>query len=233
MGPASAMSSRLASQEEISTARPACWPELRVVRPVEESDGHFDEARQALAEALEQAALLRDRVEELEAVAASRERLGFENGFAEGCNSGKADATREQKPVLDRMSRAIADLAMMRPKLRMQAEEDLLALCIGIAKRVLQHELHMDPLALEGIVRAALERTGGAEVFKVCVHPKHAEAIRSQLLKLGVPESVLVDAVASLEEGDLLVETSRGTIDASVKTQIAEVERGVTARLSA
>ena len=227
------MSSRLATQDEASRARPACWPELRVVRPAESSNEHFEEARQALSEALEQAALLRDRVEELEKEVAARERLGFENGFAEGYNSGKAESALQQQPVLDRMSHAIADLAMMRPKLRMQAEEDLLNLCIGIAKRVLRHELHMDPLALEGIVRAALERTGGAEVFKVCVHPKQAEAIRSQLSKLGVPESVLVEPVASFDEGDLLVETSRGTIDASIKTQIAEVERGVTARFGA
>lgn len=227
------MSSRLATPEQIARAQAAQWPELRVVRPVEPQDEHFDEARQALAEALEEAARMRERVEELEAEVQSKERLGFERGYAEGCNVGKTESAQKLKPVLDRMSHAISDLAMLRPKLRMQAEEDLLNLCIGIAKRVLHHELHMDPLALEGILRAALERCGGAEIFKVCVHPKHAEAIRSQLSKLGVPESVIVEAAASLDEGDLLVETNRGTIDGSVKTQMAEVERGVTARLGA
>jgi flagellar assembly protein FliH len=227
------MLSRLATHEEAARAQRACWPELRVVPVAETSSEEFDDARQALSEALEQAAALRERIDELERDAEARERLSFEKGLAEGRNSGKADAVAAQKPVLERMSRAIAELAMMRPKLRMQAEGDLLNLCIGIAKRVLRHELHMDPLALEGIVRAALEHTGTAEVFKVRVHPKQAEAVRSQLSKLGVPESVIVEAVASLDEGDVLVETSAGTIDASMKTQISEVERGLATRLGA
>jgi flagellar biosynthesis/type III secretory pathway protein FliH len=90
----------------------------------------------------------------------------------------------------------------------------------------------MDPLALEGIVQAALSRVGTEELFKVRVHPRQADAIRAQLSRLGVPESVAVDPVATMDEGDVLVETAAGAIDASVNTQVAEVERGLTARFA-
>jgi flagellar biosynthesis/type III secretory pathway protein FliH len=225
------MSSRLLTKEQSPQVRPFAWPALHVVPPMDAPPPQLDQARLALAEAASDAGKLRQRVDELESALHSREQLGFEKGFAEGLNKGRQESTEHLRPVLERMSRAIADTAMLRPRLRMESEADLIRLCTAIAHRILKRELHMDPLALEGIVQAALARAGSVEIFRVRAHPAHADEIRVHLSKLGVPESVRVEPAMSLDEGDLLIETSAGQIDASVNTQIAEVERGLTANV--
>lgn len=226
------MSCRLVTKEQSPEMRSVAWPALCVVAPVEEEPPQLDHARIALADAAAENGQLRQRIAELESALQAREKLGFEKGFAEGLNTGRQESAEQIRPVIERMSRAIADTAMLRPRLRMESEADLIRLCTAIAHRVLKRELHMDPLALEGIVQAALARAGSLEIFRVRAHPAHAEEIRAQLSKLGVPESVRVEPVLSLDEGDLLIDTSAGQIDASVNTQIAEVERGLTTRVN-
>lgn len=227
------MSCKLVTKEQSPQVRPHAWPALHVVPPAEAAPPQLDQARLALADAVAEAVKLRQRVDELEKTLDARERLGFEKGFAEGQNKGRQESTEQLRPVLERMSHAIADAAMLRPRLRMESEAGLIHLCTAIAHRILKRELHMDPLALEGIVQAAVARAGAVEIFRVRAHPAHAEEIRVHLSRLGVPESVRIEPVASLDEGAVLIETSAGEIDASINTQIAEVERGLTAHIPA
>jgi len=223
------MSSRLAGARDKLTVQRVSWPTLSVAPAAEIPSAQTEELRQTLADALAETARLGERLEELEKGVQAREQAGFERGFAEGRALGGREASAQQKPVLDRMARTIADLAVLRSKIRTQSEAGLIRLCLAIAHRILKRELRTDPLALEGIVRAVLARTGSGELLRVCVHPEQAEAVRSQLSQLGVSEDVQIEATASLEEGSLIVETAGGAIDASLGTQIAEVERGLTA----
>lgn len=226
------MSSRLAGNREKSLAKPVRWAALTVAAVVEAPPPETAGLRQALDEALAEADQLRGHVARHESALQTAEQTAYQRGLGEGRVQGRQEAAEQQKPVLDRMVRAIGDLAMLRPKLRMQSEAGLIRLCVAIAHRILKRELHMDPLALEGIVQAALSRVGTEELFRVRVHPRQADAIRRQLSRLGVPESVVVEPVASMDEGDVVVETGAGAIDASVNTQVAEVERGITARFA-
>lgn len=228
------MSSRLAGNRDKQLARPVWWPTLDIAAPAEPPPAvEIEGQRQALDTALAEADQLRAQVAALETALREADQSGYQRGLAEGRTQGARESAEQQKPVLDRMVKAIADLAMLRPKLRMQSEESLIRLCVAIAHRVLKRELHMDPLALEGIVQAALSRVGTEEVFRIKVHPSQADAIRNQLSRLGVPESVPVEPAASMDEGGVVIETSAGGLDASVNTQIAEVERGLTTRYGA
>lgn len=227
------MSCRIASVDHAVKTRQVRWPELSIAPTPVAPPAEFELARAALSESVEQTDSLRQQLAETELELARREQAGYERGLAEGLTRGCQEATEQQKPVLERMSRSIADVAMLRPKLRMQTEADLVQLSLAIARHVLKHELRSDALALEGIVRAALQRCGAEEVCRIRAHPSQAQPIREQLNKLGVPESVRVDGVVTMTEGDLVIETSGGALDASVNTQMEEIERGLATRLGA
>lgn len=226
------MSCRFGGEHEKSIAKRVSWPALSVAPSPEPAAPQTQEMRKALADALAESDRYRKQMEEMEKALQSKEQLGYERGLAEGRNQSFQQAAELQRPVLDRMAHAIAGLAMLRPQLRMQSEAGLIRLCVAIAHRILKREVHMDPLALEGIVEAALSKVASEEVFRIRVHPNHAETIRALLSRLGVPESVHVEPMSSMDEGDVVVETASGALDASVNTQIAEVERGITARLA-
>lgn len=103
-------------------------------------------------------------------------------------------------------------------------------LALGIARRVLHRELSVDPGAVDGLVRCALEKLGAQEICRVRVHPEIEPAVRQALAAKGRGGLALI-ADGTLQRGALLVETTRGKLDASLETQLAEIGRGLADRL--
>jgi flagellar assembly protein FliH len=114
----------------------------------------------------------------------------------------------------------------MRQRLRHEAEEDVIALAIAIARRVLHREITMDPGALLGLAKAALEKIDVRELHLVRLHPENVSMVQQELENIGLPRRVEVIADPSLERGAVILETGRGMLDASVETQLVEIERG-------
>lgn len=154
-------------------------------------------------------------------------KQAYERGYADG----EAAARAAIEPVLARLAQSLEQLATMGHRLRRQAEADLVHLALAIARRVLRRELNADPDAVAGIVRAALDRLQGQEVLRVRVDPALEEALRRALRQAGVPASLTVIADRSCQPGDVILETAHGDLDASVETQLQEIERGLADRL--
>ena len=111
--------------------------------------------------------------------------------------------------------------------MRREAEADMLRLALAIARRVLRREMAVDPDALRGLVLAALEKLQGQEISRVKVHPSHAALVSGLLARTARASAVEVVADASREPGAVIFETERGNLDASVDTQLREIERGL------
>ena len=171
------------------------------------------------------------RVAELERECAQREQAAHAAGLAEGETAGRNRAAVELQPVLERLARSIEELGHLRARLRREAEADMVKLSLAIARRVLRREMAVDPGAMHGLVLGALEKLGEQEVCRVRVHPSHATQISGWLRPAagGVPIEVIADS--SRQPGDVIFETERGNLDASVDSQLQEIERGLADRL--
>ena len=149
--------------------------------------------------------------------------------FREGEAAGRVQAQAEVRPVLDQLSRAARELAALRPRLREQAEEDLIRLAVAIARRVVRRELTVDPQTITGLVKAALQQLAAGETACLRVHPDHEAIVRGFLADAG-HGSITVAGDGALARGSAVFETARGNLDASAETQLAEIERGLTDR---
>ncbi len=89
----------------------------------------------------------------------------------------------------------------------------------------------MDPAALVGMVRAAFTRVDQVETTRVRVHPDDAALLAAQVRDLSPTQPPELIPDGSLERGSIVIETQRGSIDASVSTQLEEIERGLTDQL--
>jgi flagellar assembly protein FliH len=154
-------------------------------------------------------------------------REAREAGMREGEAAGRNRATAELQPVMERLARTIDELSQMRARLRKDAEADLLKLSLAIARRVLRRELAVDPEALHGLVMGALEKLQGQELCRIKVHPSHAAMIKSCLQKSVSGSAIEVIPDGSRELGTVIFETQRGNLDASVDSQLREIERGL------
>jgi len=156
----------------------------------------------------------------------------YQRGFSEGRAVGHDQATAELQPVMDRLSRSLADLASVRSRVRKTAEADLLKLAIAIARRVLHRELTLDPGSIEGLIRVALEKLESRELCRVRVHPDQEPVIRTLLARFSAaPVELIPDP--TLQCGDVMFETAHGTLDGSIEAQLQEIERGFADRLRA
>jgi flagellar assembly protein FliH len=159
------------------------------------------------------------------------ERESYDRGLAEGLAAGKEQAAAELQPVFEKLGRSLVELSSLRPRIRKNAEQDLIKLSLAIARRVLHRELTLDPESISGLIKVALEKLQSREVSRVRIHPEYETVIRALLDRYGASQ-MEVARDASLQRGDVLFETAQGTLDASIESQLREIERGFADRLS-
>lgn len=152
-------------------------------------------------------------------------------GLREGEAAGQRRAAAELQPVIERLVRSIEEISGLRPRLRREAERDVVQLALAIARRILARELSVDPDAMRGLVLGALERLRSQEISRVRVNPAQQPAVTACLRQTVTDHTVEVIADPACEHGAVVFETERGSLDASVESQLQEIERGLTDRL--
>ncbi len=218
------MSSRLLSGDAAECSEPMLW--LSVGQPLQPA---IEYAHGTAESAMRQRERGQAAVDE--AQIELRVREAREAGRREGELSGRQAAQGEIRAALERLATATQQLAELRPQLRLQAEGDLIRLAVAIASRILRRELHIDPDALAGLVHAALEKLRLQEVNRIRVHPEHQAAIQTLLARAAGAARVDVVGDPGVTPGAAIFETTRGDIDASVETQLREIERGLADRI--
>jgi flagellar assembly protein FliH len=235
------MSSRVLTGTRGAQAEPIHWllafgEPVNACPPAEEPASAEPPEAAAIARELEGARqriqVLERRIQELEAELPRRTEKGRQEGRVEGERTGAAAATAALQPMMDRLAATLGDLASHRARFRRDSEPELVKLALAVARKILRRELTVDPHSLLGILRAALETINQAEVLSIRVAPEDAASLSGRLENLGLPDRMEVIPDRTLERGALVLETKRGQIDASVATQLAEIENGFADRIS-
>lgn len=158
---------------------------------------------------------------------------GRQRGLAEGVAVARKEAEAQMQPALERMAQAIRELAECRKRVREEATSELVGLSVAIAARILHREITIDPDAVQGLIKAAFDKVQARENVRVFVHPSHEVALRRYLDLAGTASKVQIVSDTTLNRGDMRLETSQGELDASIDTQLREVERGLADRIGA
>lgn len=207
------MSSRVLRPEDGVATTPIVWrpadgPTAQTARPRAESAPETRSSEMQEAEA--------------------RARTAYNQGLAAGEAAALQRMQQKIDPVLNGLNSIIAELASARKRVRAEAEDDAMKLAIAIARRVLYRELSTDPEAILGLVKAAFSKLNARETHRLRVSPSDAAAIQEHRTRLQLPPALEVASDGSLTPGSAIFETSRGDLDASVDTQLSEIDRGLT-----
>jgi flagellar assembly protein FliH len=234
------MLSKVLREEQQADAQPLPWkraggapPSPKPVTPTpivmhRTEGGHF-QPESALQDQIH---TLHRQIAELEAAAERRVQEARQTGRQEGEAAGRNAAMAQVQPVLDKLAQSIREMSEMRPKLRHQAETDVVKLALAIARKILHRELSADPDSIAALIHVAMEKIRTHELVRVRIHPQHHPSVQQALAQatMGAQVEILPDPKLSL--GGVIVETTRGDFDASVETQLREIERGLTDRLA-
>ena len=171
------------------------------------------------------------RSEEMDAAIELRVRQAHESGFREGEAAARQRTESQVREAVEKLAATVVEVAATRSDAIRRAEADMVRLSIEIARRILHRELSLDTSALESLIRAALEKLRSQEIYRVRVHPDQEQLVRACLQQIGRSPEVEVVGDASQSRGGAVFEISRGTLDASVETQLREIEHGLADRL--
>lgn len=223
---------RVVQGDPAGAAMALAWPNIG--EPLVLPRARPDPVEPAPGQAVVETAPACDCQEEVESIRRAMEaavdhaRLnGHAEGLRQGEQRGREQAAAEVEPVMTRLLRTIEDLSLTRDAFRREAEEDVVRLALGIARRVVHREVTIDGTVLLGVIRAALDKIGARELHRVLVSPADQGAIAAGLESMRLNRRVDVVADANLERGAVLFETVKGSLDASLETQLDEIERGL------
>lgn len=167
---------------------------------------------------------LHARIRELEASV----QQAFQSGRREGDSMARQELAARLDAVCATFARTVEEVAGMRARVRREAEEDVVRLSVAIGRKILHRELTLDPDALHGLVKAAMQRVDARDVNRVRMHPEDFPHIQRAMAAVGTLRNIELVPDASLERGAAIFETTRGNLDASIETQLREIERGFT-----
>jgi flagellar biosynthesis/type III secretory pathway protein FliH len=173
---------------------------------------------------------LNRRIAQLEQTIAATEAAAYARGRREAEAEAQQRFSATMQTTAERLAQSVKQLADLRPRLCKEAEADLLRLGMAIAQRILHRQLNIDPTALEALVKVSLDRLGRQEQIRVRVSPSLQGIVSAVLGKLS-SRPIEVAADSNLEAGGLIFETPRGQLDASIHSQLDEIERGLIDRL--
>jgi flagellar assembly protein FliH len=156
---------------------------------------------------------------------------GRERGRQEGRQAERESIAAAHKAAEEQRSRQRAELlqsfAQERDRYLQAVEHEVVKLSLAVAARILRREAQMDPLLLTGAVRVALGQLARSTEVRLRV-PAADIGLWTDSIAL-LPNLALKPALLSddtMRLGDCVVETSLGSVDLGIRSQLAEIERG-------
>jgi flagellar assembly protein FliH len=170
---------------------------------------------------------LRAQLQELTIQAEKQTKAAFEEGLRQGDAGAKQSLEAEFRASTERLGAAIVEITHSRAETLRRAESDTVRLAIAIARRVLHRELSVDPSALEGLIKSALQKLKDQEILRVRVHAPLAKLLSECIARTGRGETIEIISDPARPPGGVIFEIARGALDASLETQLREIERGL------
>ena len=155
-----------------------------------------------------------------------REAAAYRRGLAEGQQLGRTETAGLIEQAKTALANALTEFGRERETYFQEIEAEVVSLALSVARKILNREAQVDPLVLQGVVRAALERLSTGSTVRLCAPPAHAEAWRRLLA--AHPPHLPVEVVedAALNGQQCRIETELGSSHLKVETQLKEIEQG-------
>ena len=175
----------------------------------------------------------RETAQEAERIKAATAEAAKKQGHATGLQQGLDEAKRQMadqlKQTADICNAMVAAAEQESRRILLEAEPKIIELVLAISRKIICDEVEERPAVVLGLVRGALERVRDQNQIIIHVSPEDYEFILQsrQLLQtvVGAERSLTLTADSVLGKGGCLIETSFGTVEAGIDTQLESIRR--------
>jgi flagellar assembly protein FliH len=155
---------------------------------------------------------------------------------AEAFEGGRQAAQQQLRSEFDaglakhreQIGHVLHEFSLERQNYYRRVEGEVVDLALAIARKILHRETQIDPHALAGIVRVTLEKLDTSTKVNLHVHPREAAEWRHyfacQMQDAPAPE---VHEDPAIAPGECRIETSLGSTEVGLESQLKEIETGL------
>lgn len=155
-------------------------------------------------------------------------------GFALGERDGRGKARSEMESELhrtvsrehDQIAEVLESFAESKVRYFAEIEGQIVRLALAIAARVLHRETQMDALVLSGAVRVALDKLAERSGIVLRAAESDVTAWEKMFADMETLDTPRVIGDSKMARGDCVLETTMGTVELGVRTQLEEIEKG-------
>lgn len=154
-----------------------------------------------------------------------------EEGYRQGFDKAIQEATVQAEDIRAQARQVMEVARAEHNNIINEAEEEIIALVISVAEKVIGSQLVSRPELVGGIVRAAIQKATDREELVIRVNPEDLEYVTSlnedlrketqgmRTLRI-IPDSII-------SRGGCVLETSNGSVDATLERQLSEIREAL------
>jgi len=189
-----------------------------------------DEARAIIANAQEEADLIRSQAEtEPGELRTSNQKKGYE----EGLKKAEEDIEADRLAAFQQSQELLEEARQLKIQMMRSSESDMMRLVMAIAKKVIASELTTNPYFIVNVLREAIDFLDHPDNITVYVNPQDLERILTitqsdSFFDIGTSD-VNLDFRADnrISPGGCSLESQGGSVDTRLETRISGVEQAL------
>ncbi len=168
---------------------------------------------------------------QMESRAKAAEKEAQARGFAEGMEKGAAAERAKLHDTFESLVDAFEELSRLKRGILEKSEQDILALALAIAEKILQQEVTVHVDAVAGMLRAVMKDILDREDLKIRLNPRDyhylAEVNPGAVRTLEGLRNASLEADETVGPGGVIVETLFGEVDARIDRQLNEIREAL------
>jgi len=154
---------------------------------------------------------------------------GFQKGFEEGKNKAIKDIHSKMDSLIEEFQNTIDRVNSERDKIFLSLKDEIGKLIISYVKKIIKLELNTNKDIIFSNIESALHKISSKESITIILSKEdianveeHADDIKKKIRGL---KNIRFMAEPYISKGGCIIETDFGSIDATIKSQIFELEK--------
>ncbi|KGE17528.1 FliH/SctL family protein [Paenibacillus wynnii] len=154
---------------------------------------------------------------------------GYQQGYQEGVSQAEEEMKRKVAEMMEEARNVLADAHRARDVIIQEAEPFLVELSCGIAEKIVEKQLTIEPEFTMDLIKKNLARKREQGLISLCVSPSQfifVNAAREELaLAIDSQAELQILPDSMVKDHGCVIRSSFGSIDARIDTQLAEIKK--------
>ncbi|MCP4728231.1 MAG: hypothetical protein GY863_24540 [bacterium] len=171
--------------------------------------------------------LMKQKLDEQKPRMAAEKKEAYDSGYREGERVGLEKGYSEVEPLREEFMITIKETIDFKHKIIKESEEAIVSLAFGFARNIVGQEIKTEPDIIINQVKKAIDHIIGEGRLVIRINPADIKIFDRK--EDFIPEEYLseieVHTDEAIKHGGCIVESNKGIVDATIESQISEMEK--------